>query len=118
MNRRNGNTRSHARNPEIDALAYLDSESEMYRRLMEIAGAYGRVLDISSLPKMLQADEDGVTFLVDFEMTVSAVSASKDLRCPLIGFSTLVVWVPRHGRSSDVPYADIERAAKTSLAYR
>ena len=104
-----------ARPAAIEALSGLDTETDMIERLRQVAGIYGSVLGVSRLPPMMQADQEDSIFLVDYELTMDALSASKELKCPLVGFSTLVVWVPRQGKEASWASTG-ERAASPRLS--
>ena len=81
--------------PVIEALASSGSEYEIVEQLRNIAGDYGNVTGIFHPPATMQPELKDNIFLVKFETTVDALAASKGLKCPLVGFSTLMVWVPR-----------------------
>lgn len=83
------------RPPVIEALASSGSEFEIVEQLRKIAGNYGNVAGIFHPPATIQPELKDNIFLVEFETTVDALAASKGLNCPLVGFSTLIVWVPR-----------------------
>ncbi len=83
--------------PEILALAARPDEFEIIAGLREIAGRYGEVRAVTSLAGLAQAAEGVATFLVDFATTSAALLAARELDCPLFGYHTLIVSIPRPG---------------------
>lgn len=82
--------------PVTDALGFLESEARIAERLKYLASAYGKVVSVTPIPRSTEEERKVSVFLVDFEDTRGAMAASHGLKCYLIGFSTLVVPVPRH----------------------
>lgn len=77
-------------------------EVEIVASLRNIAGRYGRVLEVSLLPEPVKEGSPVSTFLIDFEMTLEAVAAARAMQCPLAGFSTVMVSIPRPNRADGV----------------
>jgi hypothetical protein len=85
---------------EIRALASLETDSEIIERLAQLAGRYGTVLGIYRLPAFTHSDKDRDVFLIDFETTVGALTASLELKCRLSSFRTLTVSLPGSRRET------------------
>jgi hypothetical protein len=79
---------------QVEALASLGSQEEMIIGLRAIAGRHGKVLGVSRLPALVQSEKGVATFLIDFETTREALIASRQMKCPVFGYSTLIVSIP------------------------
>ncbi|MCX7176071.1 MAG: hypothetical protein NT159_19540 [Proteobacteria bacterium] len=95
-----------SRRREIDALSSLASDDQVYDRLREIAGAYGKINSIMAISSR-QIDEDidpeECLYLIDFDRTQDALDASADTGCYLFGFSALAVPVRTASRGIKAP---------------
>jgi hypothetical protein len=85
--------------PEIAALGIMSSTRQIAAELKKIAGGYGEVLSVSSLPdrgpeKTEQAEHS--LFYIRFGRTADALLASQALQGLLCNFTTLLVAVPRN----------------------
>jgi len=97
------NTRLHCEklrpSPEIESLGNLGSLEEIRGELGRVASNFGKITTIMSLPKREDESADHCGFLVCFEKTMDALAASRQWRCILFGFTTVVVYVKQAGDS-------------------
>lgn len=83
------------RHQELRKLQFLASEAEIQEALGKIAGAFGKVNSIAYLAQ--GSDPSAYVFFVDFEDTLDAMTAARDLNGFLYGFSALMVKVQKSG---------------------
>lgn len=81
--------------PKVAALVSLDNEMEIIERLNALAGDFGTVVGISPLPELIKSDKETATYLISFEMTHEALAAARELQCVMVGFTTVMVSIPR-----------------------
>lgn len=82
----------------IPNLSNLEGDSQVIGTLTAIASAYGTVSSVLALPET----GTGPVYLVHFADTSSALLASSKLRCPLFGYSTLIVPVHKPASPSAI----------------
>ena len=79
----------------------LDSEAAIQEGLSRIAGTFGKVHSVvpvvlpNNHPDESTVDESTVTFTINFESTLDAMTAARELSGFLYGFSALVVRLRR-----------------------
>ena len=86
-----------AARPEIEALSLLETDAQIIGSLRQLAATFGKVASVSALPQT----GAGPLFLVHFEDAGNAVRAANSLRCPLFGYSTLIVPVARRNLAAN-----------------
>ena len=79
--------------PEIESLGKLASLDEIRGELSRAASNFGKINSILSLAQKSDENTDRCGFLVCFEKTMDALAASRQWRCVLFGFTTVVVFV-------------------------
>jgi hypothetical protein len=87
------------RKPEIAALGAMPSTRQIAAELKKVAGGYGEVLSVSSLPDPRPeetAQAEHALFYIRFGRTADALLASQALNGLLCDFTTLLVAVPRN----------------------
>lgn len=87
------------RKPEIAAVGIMSSTRQIAAELKKIAGGYGEVLSVSSLPDPgpeETAQAEHALFYIRFGRTADALLASQALNGLLCDFTTLLVAVPRN----------------------
>jgi hypothetical protein len=84
--------------PEIKSFGLYPPEGPVFRRLVKIAAAYGKVIDIIPLTERTHGDGEASVFLVEFESSVDAMVAARELnevKCYPFGFNALMISMPR-----------------------
>lgn len=99
------NTRLHLEklrpSPEIESLGKLSSHEEIRGELGRAASSFGKTTAVMPLP-MRGGEADQCGFLVCFENTMAALAASRQWRCVLFGFTSVVVFVKSVGTATEV----------------
>jgi hypothetical protein len=86
--------------PEIAALGIMSSTKQIAAELKRIAGGYGEVLSVSSLPDARPEETEHEFFFIRFGRTADALLASQALKGLLCDFTTLLIAVPRNERGA------------------
>ena len=88
---------SGSRRAELESLHLLESASEIHEAVSRIATTFGNVHSVIpiALPKGDAAAE--YAFTINFENTLDAMTAARELKGCLYGFSALVVKIRKKG---------------------
>ena len=92
--------------PDIQSLADLASTDEVRVALAELAAPYGKVDAVTRLPDAAATGASTRQFIVEFARTQDAMAASSGWRCPLFGFSAVIVSLKRNGAGEPSASAD------------
>ena len=89
-----------SRKGKMEHLYLLESETEIQEAVKRIAVSFGKVHSV--IPISLQNRDDNTehaeyAFTINFESTLDAMTAAKELKGFLYGFSALVVKIRRNG---------------------
>ncbi len=84
---------------EMENLRFLSSEIQIQEGVSKIAGTFGKVQSVAPLALENGHDQPGYAFFVNFENTRDAMTAAKDLKGLLYGFSGLVVKIHKQEQS-------------------
>ncbi|HQW21215.1 MAG TPA: hypothetical protein PLI90_11165 [Rhodocyclaceae bacterium] len=89
-----------SRKGKMERLCLLESETEIQEAVKRIAVSFGKVHSV--IPISLQNRDDNTehaeyAFTINFENTLDAMTAAKELKGFLYGFSALVVKIRRNG---------------------
>ncbi len=82
--------------PEIESLGKLRSAEEVAGELGKYASSFGKITSVMPLPQMPGQSADHWGFLVCFDKTLDALTASRSWHCLLFGFTSVIVAI-RHG---------------------
>ena len=77
--------------PEIESLGRLTSPEEIKGELGKVARNFGNITAIMPLPTMQEQGGNQCAFLVCFEKTLDAITASRNWHCLLFGFTSVIV---------------------------
>jgi hypothetical protein len=91
------------RKSDLGALSSLGCDMEVAHCLRSIGSQFGRVLHVHPLPALLKSGRKAASFLVVFDSDGSAVRASREMDCPLFGFTTVIVSIPRDNEELKIP---------------
>ena len=90
--------------PAIKTFGLFPPEGAVFKRLAKITAAYGKVIDIIPLTERTHGDGEGSMFLVEFESSVDAMVAARELnevKCYPFGFNALMISMPREDDEGD-----------------
>ena len=80
---------------DLRALSSLACEIEIAHCLTSIASRFGSVLHVHPLPALLRSGRKSASFMVVFDTDVAAMLAAREMDCPMFGFTTVIVSIPR-----------------------
>ncbi|WP_153111503.1 hypothetical protein [Propionivibrio limicola] len=96
-----GNLARLSPSPEIRSLESLDSPEAIQMALERVANSYGKTTSIMPLPLSKDDDGDQCGFLVCFENTQDAMTASRTWRCLQFGFTSVIVSLRCNGQPGE-----------------
>ena len=86
-----------SRKGKMERLCLLESETEIQEAVKRIAVSFGKVHSVIPISLQNRDDNAEYAFTINFESTLDAMTAAKELKGFLYGFSALVVKIRRNG---------------------
>lgn len=87
--------KSLSRRERLESLSLLESENEILEGVEKIAVTFGRVHSVIPISSTNGDDNAGYIYTINFESTLDAMTAARELKGVLYGFSALVIKVPK-----------------------
>lgn len=88
-----------SRREKLESLSLLESEIEILEGVEKIAVTFGKVHSVIPILPTNNDGDTGYIYTINFESTLDAMTAARELKGVLYGFSALVIKIRKNGDS-------------------